>query len=89
MTALIALIAWIVAHLTPAPAAMYPAAPPPVVVEQLEEPPVVDLTTPPAVDPEGPATDSPMCPDDLVIDCWSVVGTHDAGEGDGDGGGEG
>jgi hypothetical protein len=74
--ALIALIAWIVAHLTPAPAAMYPAAaPPPVVVEQLEEPPavveppVVIDSTPPVVDPEGPATDSPMCPDDLVIDC--------------------
>lgn len=68
--ALLALIAWIVAHLTPAPAAMYPATPvPPVVVEQLEAPPVVIDPTPPLVDPEGPATDSPMCPDDLVIEC--------------------
>jgi hypothetical protein len=66
--ALIALIAWIVAHLTPAPAAMTPAVPPPVVVEQLEEPPAVDQT-PAAVDPEGPATDSPLCTDGLT-DCW-------------------
>jgi hypothetical protein len=70
--ALLALIAWIVAHLTPAPPAMYPATPPAPVVVVDERPVEVVDQAPPVVDPEGPATDSPLCVDDLAVGCWEL-----------------
>lgn len=62
--ALLALLAWLVAHLSPTPAAAAPAAAVPV-TSQADEPAEASGTAPaPAaaadVD-DGPATDSPLC----------------------------
>ena len=82
IAALLALLFSFAAHLSPVPATVTPAAPAvPSVIASLDAPPAPaipswdDRANPPA-SPEGwaPATDSPMCAEDLgiVSDCWTV-----------------